>query len=96
MLFTVVLLVVLLGLLAAAAVVGVAAAPGFAAQEIPSPVYISSTGSCTTSYLEVAQAGNTAVCVYRYSAPTVRVTTTGCYSDETPYLVLNKYGACLS
>ena len=85
-----------LALLAATAAVLVTATAGHATQEVPPPVYVSSTGSCPSGYLEVVQAGDTAVCVYRYRPPTFRVTTNGCFSGETAYLVLNKYGVCTS
>ncbi len=82
-------------LAATAAVVAAPAATAHATEAIPSPVHISSTGYCPSSYFEVAQAGYTTVCVYRYQVPSFRVTTTGCHSGETPYLILNRYGICL-
>jgi hypothetical protein len=81
-------------LLAAAA--AVAAGAGTATADIPPPVYVSSTGGCNSGYIEVVQAGNSAVCVIRYTPPSFRVTTTGCGYGETPYLVLNRYGVCTS
>lgn len=83
-------------LLAATAAVVLPAAHAQATEQIPPPVIISSTGSCPTGYLEVAQASNTAVCVVRVSPPRFRVTTTGCTSGETAYLILNRYGVCTS
>jgi hypothetical protein len=83
-------------MLAAAAFVAVPVAGAHATDRIPSPVQVSQTGSCSTNYIPVAQAGNTVVCVYNYSMPSVRLTTTGCDAGETAYLVLNQYGACTS
>ena len=86
----------LVPLAAAAAVVGATAAPANATEQIPPPVIISSTGGCPTGYMEVVQAGNTAVCVIRINPPSFRVTTTGCAEYETAYLVLDRYGVCTS
>ena len=80
----------------AAAVVVTAAAPAGAIEAIPSPVYISDTGACSSGYIEVVQAGDSAVCVIRLTPPSVRITTNGCDTDETAYLILDTYGVCTS
>jgi hypothetical protein len=81
---------------AAAAAVAVPAAQSHASNEIPPPVVISSTGACPGGYREVARAGNTVVCVTNVRPPSVRVTTTGCGTGETGYLVDGRYGVCTS
>ncbi|HVF06624.1 MAG TPA: hypothetical protein VNA20_17435 [Frankiaceae bacterium] len=83
-------------LLAAGAIVGAAAVPSTASDDIPPPVTIETNGVCPTNYRAVVQAGNTVVCVTNVRAPRVRPTTNGCVAGETPYLVDNRYGVCTS
>lgn len=79
-----------------ASVAAVAAVAGPSTASIPSPVRVSTTGSCGTDYVEVVRAGNVVVCRYDYSMPNVRPTTTGCNAGETGYLVDGRYGVCVS
>ena len=85
-------------LLATAAAVLVPATASHAAADEAVYVYISDNGNCTSDFIEVAQAGDSAVCVRRVTVtpPNVRPTTSGCSYGETAYLVLNRYGVCVS
>ena len=80
-------------LLAAAALVVTGATQSSA--DIPAPVTVETDGTCPSGYREIVRAGNVVVCLYPYRVPSVRPTTTGCGTGETPVLVDGRYGVCV-
>lgn len=84
-------------LLTAAAVAGAAfAVPSGTASAHPVDVMLSTTGSCPSGYIEVAQTSLTAYCVH-VMVPGAHLATNGqpCASGYREYSVLNTYRVCV-